>query len=120
MFCQNQPLKASYIKGQSDINSLDHQLDNKGKIYQSRKYSQQQIKDAYEKYLDESSSGSSSQKESNPSIQTWRPILKVNNFENQTTKKKENVSDNPKSSKVYVSMPLTHDVDLIDSFKSKV
>ena len=102
------------------MNSLDHWLEGKTKISQSGKFSQQQIKDACEKYVNESLSGSSSAKGSTPFVQTWRPILKVKKFENLTERKKENVSENPKSSKLYVSAPLTHDVDLIDSFKSKV
>ncbi|XP_052621689.1 uncharacterized protein LOC128127279 [Lactuca sativa] len=102
------------------MNNLYHSLEGKGKIYQSGKFSQQQIKDAYEKYVNESSSGRSSSKDSTPFVQTWRPKLKVKKFKNLTERKKENVSDNPKSSKVYVSAPLSHDVELIDSFKSKV
>lgn len=66
------------------MTNIDHWLEGKGKIYQSAKYSQQQIKDAYEKYLNESSCGSSTSKETNLVVQKSRPVSKVTHGEKLT------------------------------------
>lgn len=63
-----QKSKASYVKGKTDVKNISHWLEGKGKSFQPGKFSQEQIKHAYEKYLNESSNGSSSSKESNPSF----------------------------------------------------
>ena len=70
--------------------------------------------------MNEYSSGSSSSNDLTQFVQTWQPISKVKNIKNHTEKKKENVNDNPIFLKVHVSAPLPHDVELVDSFKSKV
>lgn len=59
----NKKLKVSFSKGRNDIGNFNHWLGNKGKRYQSRSYSKEQIKDAYENYLCESSQESTSSQE---------------------------------------------------------
>ena len=108
--------KVSYTKGSSEVQTKNHWLEVKGKKYQLRKFSQNQIRKSYEQYLNDSSSGSSSSRESNIPIQKWQPISKVQNTEKHEVK----VSESPKLSKNYVSISLTDDVDIIDTFKSKV
>ncbi|CAI9287135.1 unnamed protein product [Lactuca saligna] len=53
-------------------------------MYQSRKFSQQKIKDADEKYLNDFSNGSTSSKESNISVNVWKLVSKVKLVEKQT------------------------------------
>lgn len=69
--------KVSYTKSSSEVQTINHWLERNGKQYQSGKFSQHQIKNAYELYLNESSSGSSFSKESNTPVQKWQPISKV-------------------------------------------
>ena len=66
-----QPSKVSYTKGCLEMNNTNHWLEGKGKSFQSGKYSHQQIKEAYEKYLNESSNGSFSSKDYIPSVKAW-------------------------------------------------
>ena len=108
--------KVSYTKGSYGVETINHWLEEKGKKYQSGKFSQYQIKKAYEQYSNDTSFGNSSSKESNTPVQKWQPISK----EQHTEKHEKNVSGSPKLSKNYVSISLTDDVDLIDTFKTKV
>ena len=95
-------------------------MEGKGKRFQFGKFSQERIKDAYEKYLNESSNVSSSSKESNPSVQKWREILTENVSKKEPKKSEVHVDVDCKSSNDYISIPLNNDVDLIDSVKTKV
>ena len=61
----------------SSRKNIDHWLEGKGKMYQLRKYSEEQIHEAYEKYVNSSSNGSSSSKDSNVSVKTWKPVVKA-------------------------------------------
>nr|KAJ0218072.1 hypothetical protein LSAT_V11C300151210 [Lactuca sativa] len=81
--------------------SYEPDQPRKGKRFQYGKFSQEQIKDAYEKYLYVSSNQSSSLKEANPS--------------KETKKNEDKVNVDFKSSNDYISIPLNNDVDLIDS-----
>lgn len=47
-----------FSKGKNNIDNFNHWLDNKGKKNQSNSFSKEQIKDAYECYLCESTHGS--------------------------------------------------------------
>ena len=114
------PSKVLYTKGFSQAKNIDHWLEGKGRMYQSRNYSQQQIKDAYEKYVNTSSTGSLSSNDLNVSIKKWRVVVKATHVKSQFKRTKDDVSNNPKLSKNYVSSPLPSDVDLIDSFNIKI
>ncbi|XP_023728194.1 uncharacterized protein LOC111875895 [Lactuca sativa] len=111
---QQETLRNSKLKGR------EMNLSRLGKRFHSGKFSQEQIKDVYEKYLNESSNESSSQKESNPSVKKWRTISKENVSKKETKKNEEKVNVNFKSSNDYISIPLNNDVDLIDNVKTKV
>lgn len=63
-----QKVKDSFVKGKTKMKNVNHWIDGKGKPYQSRKFSQEEIRYAYESYLNESQTGSSSSMESNPLV----------------------------------------------------
>ncbi|CAI9293888.1 unnamed protein product [Lactuca saligna] len=73
--------------------NIDHWLEGKGKMYQSNTYSKEQIHDAYEKYVNTSSSGRSSSKDSNISVKAWRPVTKAKPVQSQTQKAKDHAVD---------------------------
>ena len=112
--------KVSFVKVISSRKNIDHWLEGKGKMSQSSKYSKEQIQEVYEKYVNTYSNGSSSSKDSNISIKAWKLVVKAKTIQSQTKNAKGNVSEHPKPSKYYVSVPLNDDVDLIDSLKTKV
>ena len=66
--------------------------------------------------MNDTSFGSSSSEVSNTPVQRWHPISK----ERQSTKHEKKVGESPKLSKNYISISLIDDVDLIDSFKTKI
>ena len=61
-------IKALFVKGKSDAKNINHWLEGKGKSYQSGRFSQEEIKFAYESYLNMSQTKSSSSLEPNPSV----------------------------------------------------
>ena len=75
-----------------NVKNLYHWLEGKGKQYQSWKFSQEEIMIAYEIYLNDLTSGSSSSKESNPIIQKWKAVPKEKVDFSQTAKVQGNVS----------------------------
>ncbi|XP_052624916.1 uncharacterized protein LOC128132402 [Lactuca sativa] len=79
--------KVSCVKGNSYVKNINHWLEGKEKSFQSTQFSQQQIKEAYEKYFNESSNGSSS-KDSQHTGKQWRPISKAKVNEKCFEKKK--------------------------------
>ena len=98
-------------KGTSEVKSINHWVEGQGKKFQVGKFSEQQIRNAYEEYLNESLTGSSSSQDSNISVQRWQPINKATRIEKPEVESNES----PKLSKNYVSISFTDDVDLIDS-----
>lgn len=74
---KKQTMEASYEKGIASRKNIDHCLEGKGKIYQSSKYSKDQINEAYEKYVNTSSNGSSSSKDSTILVKAWKPVIKA-------------------------------------------
>ncbi|XP_023751078.1 uncharacterized protein LOC111899458 [Lactuca sativa] len=108
--------KVSYSEGTLDVQSINHWFEGQGKKFQLGKFSQQHIKNAYEEYLNESSTGNLSSQELNIPVQRWQPINKATRIEKSEVKSNES----PKLSKNYVSISLTNAVGLIDSVKTKV
>lgn len=70
---KKQTLKFPYEKGITPKRNIDHWLEGKGKMYQSSKFSNEQIHKAYEKYVNTSLNGSSSSKDSNIYIYISNP-----------------------------------------------
>ena len=113
-------MRMSREKGITSRKNIDHWLEGKGKIYQSNKYSKEQIHEAYEKYVNTSSNGSSSSKDSNILVKSWRPVTNAKTVQSKSQDAKGNVSEHSKLSNTYVSVPLDDEVNLIDSLKTKV
>ena len=110
------PTKVSYTKGKSDVNSINNWLEGQGKQFQTGKFSQQQIKTAFKKNLNEYFAGSSSSHGLNVPVQTWKPVVEVKHVAKAEVKIKEN----PKLSNNFISISRSDDVDLIHSIKEKV
>ena len=89
-------------------------------MYQSSKFSKEQIHEAYDKYANPSTNGSSSSKESNILVKVWQPVTKAKRKESQTQDAKGEVSENLKIIKTHISDPSNENVRFIDSFKNKV
>ena len=81
---KKQTLKASHAKGITSRKNIDHWLEGRGKVYQSSKFSEEQIKEAYEKYVNTSSNRRSSSKDLNISIKSWRPVTKPKIVQSQS------------------------------------
>ena len=56
----SKPTKVSYTKGKSDVSTINHWFEGKGKKYQSGKFSEEQIKSAFDKFTNNSSIESTS------------------------------------------------------------
>lgn len=52
-----QKSKVSFSKGKTNVDNFNQWLEPKGTRYQSKEFSQDQVKNAYENYLCESSNG---------------------------------------------------------------
>lgn len=102
------------------MKNIFYWLEGEGKPYQSGKVSQEEIKLAYESYWNDSSSGSSSSRESNPLVRKWKavPITKVE--EKQTIDRKGKVSINSKPMNDFIAISKSMEDNLIDFLKSKV
>ena len=92
------------------MKNIDHWLDGKSKRFQSAKFSQEVIKEEYEKYLNESSNGSSSSQESNISIKQWKALPKSTVRAKKTEKEKEKVIEDLKPTNAYFSVPSFHNI----------
>ncbi|XP_052623760.1 uncharacterized protein LOC111907064 [Lactuca sativa] len=103
-------------KGKSNVNSINSWLEGKGKQFQNDKFSQQQIKTAFEKYVNESYAESLSSNGSTVPVQKWKPVMKVKQVANAEVKIKEN----PKLPNNFISISRLDDVDLIQSVKEKL
>ena len=110
------PTKVSYTKGKSDVYTINNWLEGQGKQYQNGKFSKQQIKTAFDKFVNESSTGSSSSHDSQVPVRKWKPVMKVV----KVVKDEMKVNGNPKLSNNYISISRSDDVDLIDSVTDKV
>ena len=112
----SKPTKVSYTKGKSDVYTINNWLEGQGKQYQNGKSSKQQIKIAFDKFVNESSIGSSSSHDSQVPVQKWKPVMKVANV----VKDEKKVNGNPKLSNNYILISRSDDVNLIDSVTDKV
>ena len=112
--------KVSYAKGITTKRNIDHWLEGKGKIYQSSKFSKEQIHEAYDKYANPSTNGSLSSKESNISVKVWQPVTRAKREKSQTQDAKGEISENLNKIKTHISDPSNENVRFIDSFKTKV
>ena len=112
----SKPTKVLYTKGKSDVYTINNWLEGQGKQYQNGKFSKQQIKTAFDKFVNESSTGSSSSHDSQVPVQKWKPVVKVV----KVVKDEVKVNGNPKLSNNYISISRSDDVDLIDSVTDKV
>ena len=119
-YTKKETMRTYREKGMTSRKNVDHWLEGKGKIYQSNKYSKEQIHEAYEKYVNTSSNSSSSSKDSNISVKVWRPVTKAKTVQSLTQEAKGNVSEHSKLSNTYVSVSLDDEINLIDSLKTKV
>ncbi|KAL7618630.1 hypothetical protein Lser_V15G03678 [Lactuca serriola] len=119
-YTKKETMRTSREKGIASRKNIDHWLEGKGKIYQSNKYSKEQINEAYEKYVNTSSNGSSSSKDSNISVKAWRAVSKAKTVQSQTQDAKGEVNEHSKLSNSNVSVPLDDEVNLIDNLKTKV
>ena len=59
--------------------------------------------------------GRLSSQDSNTPVQRWKPINKLTRIE----KPEVQYNENPKLSKIYISISLDNDVDLIDNIKAR-
>ena len=112
----SKPTKVSYTKGKSDVSTINHWFEGKGKKYQSGKFSEEQIKSAFDKYTNNSSTESTSSNNSQVPVQKWKPVIKNANV----VKDKITINGNPKLLNDYISKSRTDDVDIIDSVTNKV
>lgn len=88
-------------------------------MYQSKEFSQAQVKDNYESHLCESTDGSTSLQETLLNPSKWIEVEKKNEF-SKCKFEKEKVNVNVSMPNKYVSMPQTDEVDLIHRIKFKV
>ena len=89
-------------------------------MYQSSKFSKEQIHEAYDKYANPSMNGSSSSKESNITVKSWKPVTKAKSDISQTQHAKGYISENLDTIKTHISDPLNENVKFVDSFKTRV
>ena len=112
----SKPTKVSYTKGKFDVCTINSWLEGQGKQYQNGKFSEQQIKTAFDKFVNKSTTGSSSSHDSQVPVQKWKPVMKVANV----VKDEMKVNGNPKLLNNYISISRSDDVDIMDSVTDKV
>jgi len=106
----------SYTKGKSDVSTINRWFEGKWRKYQSGKFSEQQIKNAFNEFANNSSTTSSTSHNSQVPVQKWKPVIKSANV----VKDKITINGNPKLLNEYISISRSDDVDIMDSVTNKV
>lgn len=78
-----QKSKVYFSKGKNDVDNFNHWFKQRGKIFQSKEFSQAQVEEAYDNYLCESANGSTSSQEKLSKPWKWKevkPNSKVESF----------------------------------------
>ena len=96
----SKPTKVSYTKRKYDVYTINNWLEGKGKQYQNGKFSEQQIKTAFDKFVNKSTTGSSSSHDSQVPVKKWKLVMKVANV----VKDEMKVNGNPKLLNNYISI----------------
>ena len=112
----SKPTKVSYTKGKSDVSTINRWFEGKGRKYQSGKFSEQQIKNPFDKFANNSSTASSTSHNSQVPVQKWKPVIKNANV----VKDKITINGNPKLLNEYISISRSDDVDIMDFVTNKV
>lgn len=115
-----QKSKVSFVKRKNDKKNFNNWLEGNGREFQSTNYSQAQVQEVYENYLNESLNGSTSSQESVSKMSHQKEVkaVKVDVSQGKVEKQKLKVETSPFHE--YISMRKDDVVDLIDNIKTKV